>query len=305
MARTTYAHPLDVIRKFNPRIIKDGLLEGDTYIGTEDDEELVRARIEEVEDLFEDLTRNTFRERRVGHEGQPSTYEHHDADFRRYQHGVKLWLDNRNVIPFDSTEGDRLELRTGRDSWRDITDDEGSMYEADYRSGWVRIFGVYRYLGGWHKAIMERNVRATYRHGALGGSRNDGGETSLDGQLAQASDTIPVADATRLPRQGLLLVAGEEYVRFNGHDSNTLQNVTRGLRGTDDQDHEDGDQVHYCPPAIRSGIAARAAVELLQYDDWVDSLVEAADGFAKPQKVQDWNEEWETILNKHSEARML
>jgi len=305
MARTTYAHPFDVVRKFNPDILKQGSLSSNEYIGTQDDEELVRARIEEVEDEFEDLTRNAFREVRVGHVGSPATYEYHDADFRRYQHGLKVYLDHRKVVPFDSTEDDRLEIRTGRDSWKDVTDDEGSLWEANWRKGWIRFYGIYRYLGAWHQAILERNVRVSYRHGALGGSSREGGETTLDGQLAQGANTIDVIDADRLPHQGLLLIDGQEYVRFRGRSTDTLQDVTRGLRGTEDQQHADGGQVHYCPPAIRSAIAARAAVELLEYDDWVDSLVEASDGFAKPQKVDDWNGEWEKALNKHSEARML
>jgi len=307
MARTTYAHPVDVLRKFNPEVVADGLLSSNEYIGSSDDEEFVRARIEGVEDQFEDLTRNAFRERRVGNPGEPRTWEYHEADFRRYQHGVKIWLENRSVLPFEPTAGDTLEIRTGRDRWKDITDQEGDLYEADYREGTIRIYGVYRYAGSWRNAALDRNVRITYRHGALGGSRNRGGETSLDGQLASGAPSITVSDASRLPNRGLLLIGGDEYVQVSGKDLDTesLTGVTRGLRGTDDQQHADGAQVHYCPVSIREAVAARAAVELLEYDDWVDSLVEASEGFAKPQKVSDWNGEWEQALNKHSEARML
>lgn len=307
MARTTYAHPVDVLRKFNPRVLSDDLLTDNEYLDTDDDEEFIRARIEEVEDAFEDLTRNAFRERRVGNPGNPATYEYHGADFRRYQYGVRVWLNNRNFHPLDPDQDDRLEIRTGRDTWRDITANEGSLWEADYSEGWIRIFGVFRYLSGWHNAILDRNVRVCYRHGGLGGSRNRGGETTLDGELTEGETTISVTDASRLPNQGLVFIGGDEYARFGRADleDDKLLDVSRGLRGTDDQDHDDGAQVHYCPPAIRSGIAARAAVELLEYDDWVDSLVEASNGFEKPQKVKDWDGEWETLLNKHSEARML
>lgn len=307
MARTTYAHPVDVLRKFNPTLIAKGDLDSNEYIGTTDDEELVRARIEGVEDQFEDLTRNAFREQRVGNPGEPRTWEYHEADFRRYQHGVKVWLEHRNALPFDPTAGDTLEIRTGRDRWKDITDQEGELFEANYREGWVRIFSVYRYAGSWRSAALDRNVRMTYRHGSLGGDRDLGGETSLDGQLAESANTISVQDASRLPHRGLLLVGGDEYVKFSGKDldAESLTGVSRGLRGTTDQQHADGAQVHYCPVAIREAVAARTAVELLEYDDWVDSLVEASEGFAKPQKVSDWNGEWEQALNKHSEARML
>lgn len=306
MARTLYALPVDVLRKFDPTLVGTGELENNDYIGSSDDQELVRARIEGVGDSFEDLTRMAYRERRQGSTDSPSTYEYHDADFRRYQHGVKVWLDNHPVVPIDPEAGDRIEIRKSRERWRDITD-EDSLWEADYESGWLRIYR--RRLGAARRgqAWIDRNIRVTYRYGALGGSRNRGGQTTLTEDASEGDSTLTVENPGRLPRSGLLLVGNTEYVRFKGanRDTGELQGVTRGVRGTDAVAHSAEDVVHYCPVAIREAIAAKAAVELLEYDDWVDQLVEATDGFATNQKVQEWNSEWEQTLSKHSDAKML
>lgn len=306
MARTTYAHPADVLRKFDPTLLRDGRLEQNDFIGSDDDEELVRARIEGVEDDFEDLTRNPYRERRVGVPDERRTYEAHDADFRRYQGGVRVWLENYPAVPFDREAGDRLLIRTGRNNWRDITDRENSMWEARWPDGELTIYAA-RYAGAWRNAALRDNIRVCYRHGALGGSRDRGGQTELAEPLTQGDTSVSVKDIARLPNQGLLLVGGDEYVKFSrpDYESDSLESVSRGLRGTTETDHDADAEVHYCPVSIREAIAARTAVELLEYDDWVDQLVEATNGFAKNQKVDEWNSEWEQILNKHSGARLL
>lgn len=309
MARTLYALPVDVLRKFDPTLIGTGELDSNEYIGSPDDEELIRARIEGVESAFEDMTGMAYRERRLGSPEDPATWEYHDADFRRYQHGIKVWLDNHPVVPFDHDAGDRIELRRGRDRWVDLTPDTDD-WEANYEDGWLRLYR--HHLGVAHRAQAwsERNIRVTYRYGALGGSRSRGGQTTLTADVDEAASTLSVANASRLPRSGLLLVtgtSGDEYVRFNTADeqADELTGVTRGVRGTDAVSHTSGDTVHYCPVAIREAVAARAAVELLEYDDWVDQLVEATDGFATNQKVQEWNQEWRTTLGKHTDAKML
>ena len=51
--------------------------------------------------------------------------------------------------------------------------------------------------------------------------------------------------------QGRTTASGEIF------DTNELTGVARGLRGTEDQQHADGSQVHYCPVSIREAVAAR------------------------------------------------
>lgn len=306
--RTRYISPADVLRKFDPTLtISD--LENGMFIGGDHDRELVTARIDGAEDEFEDLTRSAYREVRVGQPGHPETYEHHDASFRRYQDGVRIWLNNRNVIPLNSADGDSLEIRTGRDRWRDITD-ATNRWDANYADGWIRVYGIRRYAAAWRNALQADNIRVSYRHGALGGSRDRGGQTTLTESVGADDTELPVQNAGRLPSDGMFLLNGQEYVRATRADpSEDIVHLAgaagRGLRGTEGVTHDAGGIVHYCPLSIREAIAARAAIELLTYDDWVDQLVEASEGIDPGNKVEQFQSEWEQILNRHAEVRTL
>jgi len=70
--RTYYAHPVDVLRKYNPQLTESSINNND-YIGNRDVEQIV-ARLEGVEAQFDDLTRNPYRKVRVGEPGRPETW---------------------------------------------------------------------------------------------------------------------------------------------------------------------------------------------------------------------------------------
>lgn len=303
MQRPRYCHPVDVLRRFDPKLTVTDLEDG-SFIGEADLQKVV-ARIEQAGDEFENDTRHSFRETRVGSPGQPATYEQEGVDRQKYRSGIKLFLDHRHVVPLDPAEGDTLEVRTGRDSWRDITDREGERWTADYTQGWLRIHSRFNTSVRWQKDLRENNVRVTYRYGALGGGRDRGGETTLDGQVDDTSDPT-VSTPSRLPRRGTLLIGNAEYVRYGGIDRETgaLSGVSRGERATAAESHPDGEVVHYCPIDVREAVADYAAVELIRYDDFVDQIGQG-EGVKPSTKIEQWEKNFERIKDKHSEARSL
>jgi len=301
--RTNYAHPVDVIRKYNPQVTLQNLKD-DGLIGNSDLEQ-VRARIQGVESEFDSMTGAPMREVRVGTPNHPQTWEYQEAEMYRTEYGAKVWLDNGKLLPIRSAEGDTIELRTGKDTWDDITSEEGDRWEADYEKGWIRIFARYRRTVR-RKQLRDKFLRVTYRHGARGGRHDQAGQTTISSQASAGDTTIQVEDASRLRPEGLLFVGGDEYIFADvvDYDNDEIDVLTRGARGTEDQQHDSGTTVHYCPDYVREAVAARAAQEVLRYEDWVDDLVESG-GYSVQDKMSDWQDEWEKALSKNSAVRAM
>lgn len=302
MPRTYYALPVDVLSKLLPTFTAQQLQADEIF--AHEDEEWLLSKIEEYELKLENETGHAWRERRVGSPGHRATYESWDIDFWRYQNGATLWLDHREVVPLDPEAGDELLIRVGRDRWKDITALEGTMWQANYDEARLRIFG-HRYRGRWRKAGLTDNVRLTYRYGALGGSENRGGQTELASQATVDASTLEVADPARLPARGVLKI-GKEYVQLQGIDYETgTVTVTRGTRRTKAASHDAGDVVHYCPPEIRSAVAARAAVEFIQTDHIGDNLPTPDDDLTFADLIKNLKGEWEEAKANRAEATLL
>lgn len=302
--RAQYCHVVDVLRKFNPQLTESAVDSND-YIGNNDREQ-IRARIDAVSSKLEQQTGVAFRLTREGSPGAPETYEHQEVDGEPAP-PMRVSLDHRMVLPFDSTENDTVEIRTGKNNWQDITDEAGDEFVLRNRVGALEI---YRFLINriYWDARDNRYLRATYRHGALGGSQQHGGQTTLDGSIGGTdSDTsVTVTNASRLPNRGVLLIGNNEYVRLTDVDYSTdTLTVTRGERSTSINSHSDGATVHYCPESIRDGVAAKTARELLRYDDWVDELTEAGGGLGASDKMEAWQDSWENLLANESDVRRL
>lgn len=314
MPRTTYAQPVDVLRRFDPTITTDDLADGSDYFygqsagGSDiDAEDRIYSRIEEVENLFDQQTDNPQRLTTVG--GHGNVYEFHDADLHRYQGGVKVFLDHRGIEPIDVAEGDSIEIRTGRDSWRDITGSEGELWRMNYVKGVLQLVGYYRYTNAvWRNSIMDDNIRINYRFGGLGGGRRKPGQSSLSSSLSQGTtNEAEVDDASRFPAGGAVVLVGDEYVRYESADwdNDKLLNLTRGVRHTTDADRDSGDTVHYCPMMVRSAVASKTAVELMTYEDWVAETISTGQELDPSPKIDQWNAEWEKALGRFSEVKMI
>lgn len=307
-ATPPYCLPVDVLRRYDPTTTQRDLRNEELF-ELAPDEEIFRTEIEDASSEFDSRTGNAQRLKRVGR-GQ--THEYHDADLRRYQGGVKVYLNHRNVLPIDSAEGDSIELRTNRDSWRDITDttDRWRLANTD---GVLQIFTRRaRVAGRHHPSLLHDNVRISYRYGALGGERDRPGQTTLDGDLGADASTIAVANADRLPHSGTVMVGDHyggdgEYVQYRGidRDNNELTNASRGARGTFNNSHSDGGVVHYCPLEIRKAVAGRVAAEFTRSDNYVTNLVDSNESVSHGDKIETWTTEWQDILGRYSEAMLL
>ena len=301
--RTHYAHPADVLRKYNPQLTVEAL-EQEDYIQNDDLAQVV-ARIQDVESQFDSMTGRPMRATRVGSPGAPRTWEVQSAELYRNEYGAKVWLDNDRLMPIDSSKGDTIELRTGKDQWDDITDAEGDRWEADYEKGWIRVFARYR-RSVHRKQLRDKFLRVTYRHGAQGGRHDQAGQTTLSEGVATGDMTMQVDEPTALRPDGVFFVGGHEYVRADSVDFKTgeVSLATRGNRGTTETQHDAGTTVHYCPLQLRGAVAGKAAVELLRYEDWVDELVDGG-GYSVRDKMEDWEDEWSKTCAKFSGVRSM
>ena len=300
--RTPYCLPSDCLRKFDPTLSRVDL-ENDNLFGAGDLEKW-RAEVADVCGEFDSKTGNAHRLTRVG---RGDSWEYHDAELRQHQGGVKVYLRHMNVLPIDHGEGDRIQVRTTRDNWKDITQ-TSNRWRLNAPEGKLQIFTRRVSVAGRNRrAMIDDNIRLKYRYGALGGTRDRAGQTALASDLAAGDSTIEVDNADRLPHRGLLLVGSDgtndpEYVRYGGTDDDQLQSATRGRRGTSDTAHGAGAELHYCPPDIRKAVAGRAAAEFVRSDDIAANLPTPDDNVDHSGKIEEWNEDWRDALAKYSEA---
>lgn len=298
-----YCLPVDVIRKFNPQLTQNSLDQND-YIGNNDRQQ-IRARIDSICSSYENQTGRVFRRRRIGAKGNTATYEHQNVQGEQGFPPMRASLRYDQVLPFDSNEDDVLEVRTGKNDWDDITDEAGDEFVLNHRDGTLELYRWLIDLIYWD-ARDQRYLRTSYRCGALGGNPDLGGETTLDGSITDSDTSINVVDATGLPARGVLLLGNGEYARLTNTDRSTdTLTVERGIRSSSAEAHDDGDLVHYCPEYIRDGVAAKVAIELLNYDDWVDELTEAGGGRGASDKIDTWESEWQVILERESGVKLL
>lgn len=299
--RPPYALPEDVFRLYDAQNILDSLTAAEV--------DLVRDAIDDTGSDFEVDTKHAFRLTRVGRSGTPSTYEYRRIEGDHRKPPLDVLLNRGQILPFDSTENDVLEYRSGRDDWTDITDDAGDEYTLYFDEGKVRLHRRLIQLIHW-RARDDRYLRLSYRYGALGGRQDQGGQTTLDGSIdsQESTTSVSVTDAGRLPASGTLLVYGDnaEYVDLESVNlsTNTLT-VSRGERSTDAASHSDGDTVHYCPEGFRMAVAAHAAVESQLYEMFTDRLVDTGQGIGASDRVEHWDDRYEKYKRKYSRVRKL
>lgn len=310
MSTVRYALLEDVLRQYDLDIS-----ESDLGNEIQDSAQVItrfNAHTTAAESEFESVTDNAFRPIRVGIPDSPATYKYHKAKGgnRNSPRGnpAKVFLDHMHIVPFSSADGDRIEVRTGRDTWRDITGDEGSKWRADYRKGVIEIlYGAYGgSIGLRTDYVYEGNddsVRVCYQYGGTGGDERSGGYTTLDSTLND-SDTgnQSVGDVSRLPfGTNIFLLGNSEYVEAT-NDGSTFNILKRGERNTDATSHSSGDGVHYCPLDVREGIAAKAAMEILRQEDTLDILIESGDQLEVNARISELKKRWQNVTMKYNNA---
>jgi hypothetical protein len=172
------------------------------------------------------------------------------------------------------------------------------------------VITVYRYPGAgqvpaFHR-IRDKFVKISYRI-AAGGDLFNAGETTVGQSLtASTNGEIDVADASRLPAGGgVMLIDGSEYVYVDAvdRDANTVtipSSSDRGIRRTPNESHDDGATIHYCPVDVRDAVAAKAAAELAVTEDFTEWLLDSND-LDRTDKISEWKDEWTEAVNSYSD----
>jgi len=118
-------------------------------------------------------------DRRIGHTWKTKkiTREIHDLPLLyTFGWGTPLFLQHRNILPFDSSQGDKIEVWKGASAeWEDIVNST-QWYHAEYEYG--KLF-----LRGYIFTILRKNrVRVTYRYGG----ENYAGDTTIPLDITDA-----------------------------------------------------------------------------------------------------------------------
>lgn len=305
MGRLTYSVPEDVVRLAfggtTPRAGTDSIataLDSNAILGTEDDRGYLTTELDRAESRW-DREATPMKPVPVGSESVP---KYHSAKGKPWP--VRLYLDHDNIHPFDPNMGDFIELRTGRDQYHPVTNQEGTAWTADYDQG---IITVHRAPGrGQLPAfyrIRDKFAKLSY-HISAGGDLFSAGQTTLGEDLAvDDTGTIDVADAERLPESGeTVLLGGTEYAYVSSadHDADTIELEERGVDFTAATGHSTGDEIHFCPSEVRDAVALMAAVRLGRGEDFTEGAFDGELDWET--KIEAWNDEITRTINNYTTA---
>lgn len=269
-----------------------------------------RRKIDAASQRWDQTTGRPMRQLRVGTAGAPATYESHNVDRPSGRAlPLKVDLNHSHIVPIDADE-DVIEVRVGRDEWRDVTDERGDEWVIDNDRGQLRLF---RFLISRlrFEDPSERAVRLSYRYGALGGDRNRGGQTALTSSVTDTDTTLAVDSVVGLPTPGAVVAIGEpggtlEYARVTDIDGSANElTVARGVDQTDADSHDAGAIVHYVPLDVREAVAAKAAVDLLTDDEAQIGVADDAETTDRGEKRDQYNEEWRRAARNYSAVRTI
>lgn len=160
-------------------------------------------------------TGRPFHEHRIGNPDDPRTWEVYDVQDAVSWSPATVFLDNANPLPLDPNAGDAIEVRDGRDSWEDVTDEEGDAWTLDYRRRRLRIFER-RFVNPPWDDPNTRFVRMTYRHGPL-----DDDVTITDDGLVES---VPADVAEAVAAKAASMLALDDDAMSSGPDNGQLTN---------------------------------------------------------------------------------
>lgn len=160
------------------------------------DEEMFKRRLAAATDTFVSRTGRAFHPVRIGIAAEPRTWEQHDAQ-NIGRPPVTVDLKRSHVLPIDDTEGDTIEIRTGRDNYDDVTDQEGRQWSMDYERGRLTVHRLLINRAYWERP-SQRYLRLTYRFGPLRTDTEVGEDGLVEGVPNDVSDAIAARAAERL-----------------------------------------------------------------------------------------------------------
>lgn len=142
-------------------------------------------------------TGRPFHPVRIGNADEPRSWEAHDSRDVLNHRPVTVRLDQNRILPVDPEEGDAIEVREGRDGWRDITSGEGKRWDLDYGPGQLTIYRRHvRRLS--LDDPRKRFVRLTYRYGPLGETVEISDDGLVESVPADVTEAIAAKAASRL-----------------------------------------------------------------------------------------------------------
>lgn len=325
--RTTLALPIDVSRVLDHTVTQTQL-SNNTFQATPDDRDLLESYIEDAEDEFRALTGGTIGIRRKGTPGRRETFEQltYKVSGHKLTKGTftgtwsdylpeeaSVMLDHDAILPFDSTADDAVYLYQGLaesgDTWEDVTDQEGEMWEVLDHTGGRFVFSPWSVaetiltgrptaFGTVPEFIRRIRFAVSYRYGGLGGSRALAGATTLAEDITDTTTgTVSVDNAARLTEAGelsgsVILKVGDEYLRATvdvGADE--IDIAERAVRGTNAVDPDSGDRVQYAPPSVRKWVSLTAGVQLIRSGRYSAYLPDSEDAIDKDQLLSDIQDE--------------
>ncbi|EMA17185.1 hypothetical protein [Haloarcula amylolytica] len=187
MADVRYAPTDDVLRALDldPNTVQDSL------------KTRAKSRVASATQKWINRTNRPFHPKRVGDPSEPRTWEVYDVQDAVSWHPATISLDNANPLPIDPAQGDVIEVRTGRDEWENITDQEGEAFTLDYRRRRLRVFER-RFTNTPWDDPNTRFCRLTYRHGPLGEDVTVTDDGLVEGVPADVVEAVAAKAATML-----------------------------------------------------------------------------------------------------------
>ena len=329
--RLTLCLPIDTVRQFDHTVTQEQITDNN-FQATPDDRDMLASQIEDAEDEFRQLANVDMRTGRVGVAGRRETYEQITYRVKGHEAFKRSWsrvsgdyrateftkdLENDRILPFDPEEGDEAYVYRGlsrsTDEWHNITDERGQTWDIINYGAGIAVFHPLKLeramratvdgigIGGAGR-LRELRIAISYRYGGLGGSRKRSSQTVLTDAIdAEEMGTVSVEDGSGFPAGDapgtIVVLLGSEYVEISPlPETDEMEIVTRGIRGTVAEDHGEGARIQYTPPAIRKAVAARAAMGLIQSGRYSKWLPDTDDDIDKNEMLEELRNTWNTTV---------
>lgn len=197
-------------------------------------------------------------------------------------------LNNRPVCPLDTNRGHKIELYETSSGTINTANPEGSWtdYLVTGTAGRENDYWLDEMRG-------TLSVRKTFlfRRAALFRITYEWGKPiyTTSSAVAIGDTTISMNATHRIPTRGFVRI-DEEWIHHTGKTSTTLTGCTRGMRGTQAEAHNSGEEVYDVPDDVWAGTVMRAAALYLSNERFIAT---SGDGNLTSNplsaSIQEWN----------------
>ena len=213
----------------------------------------------------------------------------------RFGSGVKVFLNNRNIVtPLSGSLGDSLLVYNGSSDEEYVGVKTESRSTGDF---WLDDTLGILYLKNFGFFDSHLPVDITYRF-------NSGARTTLSVAVSSGSVTDFVVPSNKgFPLQGSFRISGE-FVRYNGLSGSTAFDVVeRGAFGSVSDAQQVDTSVYWVPKDIEEACTKLVCLDLLNVEDFSSGGSTSGEmgGGQNPitQKVNQWKEDVEKIFGRY------